>query len=65
MCEHTFLYRVSGVDLSDLQKARISEAIALAVTRAITGSFPEPLPSDFHSAHPACGGSKIKGSDES
>lgn len=56
MCEYEFKYVVSGIELSESERLRISEAIAITVAHALAGEFPEPLPSNFHSNHPACGG---------
>jgi hypothetical protein len=46
MADHKFVYTVSGVDLSDAQKTKISQEIAVAVTRALIGASPEELPAD-------------------
>ncbi len=37
MASHKFVYTVSGVDLSEAQKLKISQEIAGVVTRAILG----------------------------
>ena len=40
MPDHRFVYTVSGVNLSDAQKAKISEAIGGAVAEALTADAP-------------------------
>ena len=45
--EHKFVYTVSGVQLSDAQKTKISQEIAVAVTRAIVGDSPTQLRADY------------------
>lgn len=47
MPDHQFVYTVSGIDLSDVQKSRISEQIAAVVTRAITGDVPDRLSANY------------------
>jgi hypothetical protein len=57
MPKHRFSYTVSGISLTDAQKAQISEEIAAAVTRVIVGDAPELLNMAYSAEHPICGGS--------
>lgn len=41
MADHKFVYTVSGVDLSDEQKAVISREIGAAVSRVLVGGSPQ------------------------
>jgi len=43
MTDHRFVYTLSGVELSEAQKARISQGIAAAVTQALVGEAPPEL----------------------
>jgi len=54
-----FVYTVSGVHLSDAQKAKISQEIAMAVTRALVGDHPDALKTDFLTIHRVQGGRMI------
>lgn len=47
MPDHRFVYTVSGIELSEVQKSRISEQIAAVVTRAITGDTPDELSANY------------------
>lgn len=57
MPEHKFVYRVSGMALSDAQKTLIAEEIAVAVARVIATQFPQAAHMSYESPHPVCGGS--------
>lgn len=57
MPKHRFSYTVSGISLTEAQKAQISEEIAVAVTRVIVGDAPELLSMGYAAEHPICGGS--------
>jgi len=59
MADHKFVYTVSGVDLSDAQKVKISQEIAMAVTRTIVGHSPGELHTDFLTLHRVNGGRMI------
>lgn len=56
MADHKFVYTVSGVDLSEGQKTKISQAIAAAVTGAIIGESAEELRSDYFTINRVYGG---------
>ena len=43
MADHKFVYTVSGVDLTEAQKTKIAQGIALAVTEALVGEAPPEL----------------------
>ena len=45
--QHKFTYTISGVDLSDEQRALISREIGSAVTRALIGDAPNLFQSDL------------------
>jgi hypothetical protein len=59
MAEHRFVYTVSGVELSEAQKATISREIAVAVTRAVLGDKPELLRQEYLTLHQIAGGRMI------
>src|SRR5687768_7166563 len=59
MPQHKFFYRLSGMALTDAQKTRISEEIAVAVTRVIATEFPDSPQMNYQSPHPVCGGSHL------
>jgi hypothetical protein len=46
MTEHKFVYTVSGVDLTDAQKAAISQGIGATVASVLIGASPQTLRSD-------------------
>ena len=50
MAEHKFVYSVSGVDLSEAQQTKISQAIGVAVAQVLTGDAPGAIRTDFLSA---------------
>lgn len=56
MADTKFVYTVSGVELSEAQKLKISEEIAAAVTKAIVGQSPEQLRTDYLTLHQIAGG---------
>ena len=56
MADHKFTYTVSGVDLSEAQRARISQHIAAAVTSALIGEGPAALTTDYLTLHRVYGG---------
>ena len=56
MADHRFVYTVSGVDLSEGQQRKISQAIAAAVTGAIIGGSGEELRSEFFTLNRINGG---------
>jgi hypothetical protein len=47
MADHKFTYTISGVDLSDEQRATISREIGAAVARVLIGASPKTVRSDF------------------
>jgi hypothetical protein len=59
MAEHKFVYTVSGIELSEEKKAKISQAIAVAVAQEITGKAPEELRTDYLTLHRIYGGRMI------
>jgi len=59
MAEHKFVYSVSGVDLSEAQQARISQAIGIAVAQVLTSGAPGTMRADFLSACKINGGRMI------
>ena len=56
MADHRFVYTVSGIDLSDVQKAKISEVIGLAVAEALAGQTPGPVRTDCLTVNRIYGG---------
>jgi hypothetical protein len=46
MADHKFVYTVSGVNLSDAQKHKISEAIGAAVAQALAVQVPGTVQTD-------------------
>jgi hypothetical protein len=46
MPDHRFVYTVSGVNLSDAQRAKISEAIGTAVAQALAVQAPGTVQTD-------------------
>jgi hypothetical protein len=64
MPEHKFVYTVSGIELSDEKKAKISQAIAVAVTQEITGKAPEELRADYLTLHRIYGGRWIPAAED-
>jgi hypothetical protein len=56
MATHKFVYTVSGVELSDGQKAKISQEIAAAVTRVVLGEGPQQVQPQLLSLHGVYGG---------
>jgi hypothetical protein len=59
MAEHRFFYTVSGVDLSDAQQAKVSQAIGVAVAEALAGDAPGAVKADFLSVNRIYGGKWI------
>jgi hypothetical protein len=59
MAETKFVYAVSGVDLSEAQKARISQAIAVAVAQTLTSDSPGTIRMDYLNATNIHGGKWI------
>ncbi len=60
MASHKFVYTVSGVELTDAQKSRISQEIAAVVTRAVLGeSRKEEVQPDLLTLHGVAGGRMI------
>jgi hypothetical protein len=59
MADHKFVYTVSGIDLSEGQKATISQAIAAAVSDVLLGDSPEELTTDYLTLHRIYGGKWI------
>jgi hypothetical protein len=47
VASHKFTYTVSGVELSNEQRAAISREIAAAVTRVMVGHSPTSVKTDF------------------
>jgi hypothetical protein len=63
MADHRFVYTVSGVDLTDAQKAKVSQAIGVAVAEALTGDAPGTVKTDCLSVHRIYGGRWIPVAD--
>ena len=64
MADHKFVYTVSGIELSDGKKAKISQAIAVAVTQEITGKAPNELRTDYLTLHRIYGGKWIPAAED-
>jgi len=47
MSEHKFVYTVSGIHLTEEQKATISREIGATVSRVLAGNAPSPVSSEF------------------
>lgn len=56
MADHKFVYTVSGVELSETHKARISQAIVAAVTQALIGDSAPELRHESLTLHRIYGG---------
>jgi len=56
MASSKFVYTVSGIDLSDAQKAEISHEIAAAVTRVVLGKSAKQVQPQLLSLHGVYGG---------
>jgi ethanolamine ammonia-lyase small subunit len=61
MADYKFEFTVSGVNLSDDQKQRISNRIAAAVTQAMVGDSPDLLSAQFLSVCRINGGKNMIG----
>jgi hypothetical protein len=59
MASYKFVYTVSGIDLTDAQKAKISEEIAGVVTRGVLGQSKEAIRPDLLTLHGIAGGRMI------
>ena len=59
MATQKFVYTVSGVDLSDAQKTKISQEIAAVVARAVMGEAPRAIQPDLLTLHGIAGGRMI------
>ena len=59
MASHKFVYTVSGVDLTDAQKSKISHEIAGVVTRAVLGESREKIQPDLLTLNGIAGGRMI------
>ena len=60
MADFKFVYTVSGIDLSDAQKAKISHEIAAVVARSVLGDSHEKLQPDLLTLHGVAGGKMIR-----
>lgn len=56
MASHKFVYTVSGIDLSDAQKSKISQEIAAVVTRAVLGESRAAIQPDLLTRYGVAGG---------
>jgi hypothetical protein len=56
MANNKFVYTVSGVELSEAQKTKISHGIAAAVAEALVGENPPELGAEFLSLQRINGG---------
>jgi hypothetical protein len=56
MATEKFVYTVSGVELSDAQKEKISREIAAAVTRVVLGEEPRQIQPQLVTLHGVYGG---------
>jgi hypothetical protein len=61
MADHKFEFTLSGAQLSDEQKLRISNEIAIAVTKVVVGDTPELLAAPMFSICRINGGKNIMG----
>jgi hypothetical protein len=59
MATQKFVYTVSGVELSDAQKATISQEIAAAVTRVVLGGSHKHIQPQLMALHGVYGGKMI------
>jgi hypothetical protein len=59
MASQKFVFTVSGVELSEAQKAKISQEIAAVVTRAVLGESPKPMQPQLMTLHGVFGGKMI------
>jgi hypothetical protein len=59
MAEHKFVYSVSGINLSEAQQSRISQAIGVAVAQVLTGDGQGPIHTDYLNAIKIHGGKWI------
>jgi ethanolamine ammonia-lyase small subunit len=59
MADYKFVYTVSGVDLSDAQRTKISQGIAAAVTHALVGEAPTALRNESLSLFRIYGGRMV------
>jgi hypothetical protein len=56
MATQKFTYTVSGIDLTEEQKAKISQEIAATVTRVVLGESAKPIQPQLVSLHGVYGG---------
>jgi hypothetical protein len=63
MADHKFEFTLSGVNLSDEQKNRISSEIATVVTRAVVGDSPNALRTPMWSLVNIHGGRMVPDAD--
>ena len=61
MADHRFEFTLSGAQLSDEQKLRISNEIAIAVTKVVVGDTPELLSAPMFGICRINGGKNIMG----
>lgn len=61
MADHRFEFTLSGANLSDEQKLRISNEIALAVTKVVVGDSPELLNAPMWTVCRVNGGKRFVG----
>jgi len=59
MASYKFVYTVSGIDLTDAQKAKISEEIAGVVTRGVLGESRAAVRPDLLTLHGVAGGKMV------
>jgi hypothetical protein len=59
MASHKFVYTVSGVELSEAQKSKISQEIAGVVTRAVLGESRAAIQPELLTLHGVAGGRMI------
>ena len=59
MPSHKFVYTVSGIELTDNQKTKISQEIAGVVARAVLGESPQQIQPELLTLHGVAGGRMI------
>jgi hypothetical protein len=63
MASHKFVYTVSGVDLTDAQKSKISHEIAGVVTRAVLGESRAQIQPELLTLNGIAGGRMIQATE--
>jgi hypothetical protein len=63
MADHRFVYTVSGINLTEAQKTKISEVIGVAVAEALAGQAPGTVRTDCLTINRIYGGRWIPVAD--